>query len=80
MFMKSPGAKAPQVAADALPLQRLYHCERTLPAHVVLTQPFDGGQVRDTTWKEVADQTRRVARFLLGVWAAEEFPLSQSSV
>ena len=70
MFMKSPGAKAPQVAADALPLQRLYHCERTLPAHVVLTQPFDGGQVRDTTWKEVADQTRRVARFLL----AQDWP------
>ncbi|MEI8325194.1 MAG: AMP-binding protein [Betaproteobacteria bacterium] len=65
MFMKSPGAKAPQVAADLLPLQRLYHCERNFPAHVVLTQPHDGGQVRETTWKEVADQTRRVARFLL---------------
>ena len=62
--MKSPGAKAPQVADQDLPLQRLYHCERTLPAHVVLTQPFDGGQVRELTWQDVANQARRVATFL----------------
>ena len=63
--MKSPSAKAPQVAENLLPLQRLYHCERNLPAHVILTQPFDGGQVRDLTWQELANQTRRVANFLL---------------
>ena len=62
--MKSPGAKAPQVADLDLPLQRLYHCERTLAAHVIMTQPFDGGQVRDLTWHAVADQARRVAAFL----------------
>jgi long-chain acyl-CoA synthetase len=64
MRMKSPGAKAPQVAEQDLPLQRLFHCERTLSAHVIMTQPFDGGQVRDLTWGEVADQARRVATFL----------------
>ena len=64
MRMKSPGAKAPQVAEQDLPLQRLYHCERTLGSHVIMTQPFDGGQVRDLTWREVVDQTRRVAAFL----------------
>ena len=62
--MKSPGAKAPQVADLDLPLQRLYHCERTLAAHVIMTQPFDGGQVRDLTWHAVADQARRMATFL----------------
>lgn len=65
MQMKSPGARAPQVADNDLPLQRLYHCERTLPTHVIMTQPFNGGQVRDYTWKDVADQARRVATFLL---------------
>jgi long-chain acyl-CoA synthetase len=64
MRMKSPGAKAPQVADRDLPLQRFYHCERTLPAHVVLTQPFDGGQLRHLTWQDVANQARRVATFL----------------
>ena len=64
MRMKSPGAKAPQIADDDLPLQRLYRCERTLPAHVIMTQPFDGGQLRDTTWGELVDQARRMATFL----------------
>ena len=64
MRMKCIGAKAPQIAEQDLPLQRLYHCERTLGSHVVMTQPFDGGQVRDLTWREVVDQTRRVAAFL----------------
>jgi long-chain acyl-CoA synthetase len=64
MRMKSPGAKAPQVADLDLPLQRLYHCARTLPAHVVLTQPFDGGQLRHLTWQDIANQARRVAAFL----------------
>jgi long-chain acyl-CoA synthetase len=64
MRMKSPGARAPQVADQDLPLQRLYQWERTLPAHVIMTQPFDGGQLRDITWRELVDQARRVATFL----------------
>jgi long-chain acyl-CoA synthetase len=71
MRMKSPGAKAPQLAELELPLQRLYHCERTLGSHVIMTQPFDGGQVRDLTWGDVGNQARRMATFLLSqAWPA----------
>ncbi len=62
--MKSLGATAPQIADQLLPLQRLYHWERTLGAQRVMTQPFDGGRLRYTTWQGVADQARRVAGFL----------------
>jgi len=53
------------VGADALALERLYHWERTVPDRVVLTQPTGGGNVRDYTWREVLDQTRRMAAHLL---------------
>ena len=49
---------------DALALQRLYHWERTAPDRVVFTQPMGGGVVRDTTWREVMDQSRRMAAHL----------------
>ena len=52
------------VGADALALERLYHWERTAPDRVVLTQPTGGGVVRDYTWREVLDQTRRMAAHL----------------
>ena len=52
------------VAADALALERLYHWERTAPDRVVLTQPTGGGNVQDFTWREVLDQTRRMAAHL----------------
>ncbi len=52
------------IAADALALQRLYHWERTSPDKVVLTQPLGGGAVRDYTWREVLDQSRRMAAHL----------------
>ena len=55
------------VAADALALQRLYHWERTAPDRVVLTQPMGGGIVKDFTWREVMDQTRRMAAHLQGL-------------
>jgi long-chain acyl-CoA synthetase len=47
-----------------LALQRLYHWERTAPNQVTLTQPLGGGAVRDYTWKELCDQTRRMAAYL----------------
>ncbi len=53
-----------QVAADQLALQRLYHWERVAADRVALTQPMGGGVVRDFTWKEVLDQTRRMATYL----------------
>ncbi len=52
------------VADDALALQRLYHWERTAPDRVVLTQPVGGGQVQDYTWRQLMDETRRMAAHL----------------
>lgn len=52
------------VADDALALQRLYHWETTAPDRVALTQPIGGGAVRDYTWRDVLDQSRRMAAHL----------------
>jgi long-chain acyl-CoA synthetase len=52
---------------EDLALQRLYHLERTEPGRVVLTQPLGGGAVRDFTWREVMDQSRRMAAHLRGL-------------
>ena len=52
------------VPPDALALQRLYHWETTAPDRVVFTQPMGGGVVKDFTWREVMDQSRRVAAHL----------------
>ncbi len=55
------------VADDALALQRLYYWERTAPDRVAWTQPLGGGVVRDYTWHEVLDQSRRMAAHLQGL-------------
>ena len=52
------------IAADKLALQRLYHWETTAPDRVVLTQPMGGGVVRDFTWAQLMDQSRRMAAHL----------------
>ncbi len=52
------------VTADALALQRLYHWEKTAADRVVLSQPMGQGVVRDFTWREVMDQSRRIAAHL----------------
>ena len=52
------------VADDVLALQRLYHWETTAPDRVALTQPIGGGEVRDYTWRDVLDQSRRMAAHL----------------
>ncbi len=57
-------ASTPAVADDKLALQRLYHWEKTAPDQVVLTQPMGGGVVVDFTWRQVLDQTRRMAAHL----------------
>ncbi len=49
---------------DSLALQRLYHWEKKAPGRVALTQPLGGGPLRDYTWAEVLDQTRRMATHL----------------
>ena len=49
-----------------LALQRLYHWEATAPDRVILTQPIGGGVVRDYTWAQVMDESRRIAAHLVG--------------
>ncbi|MEQ1686063.1 MAG: AMP-binding protein [Burkholderiaceae bacterium] len=62
-----PTAQPVLVPADALALQRLYHWERTAPNQTLLTQPLGGGAVRDYTWAQVMDETRRMAAHLKGL-------------
>ena len=56
------------MASSALPetlaLQRLYHWEKTSPDKIVFTQPMGGGVVKDYTWKQALDETRRMAAYL----------------
>ncbi|TNF57397.1 MAG: AMP-binding acetyl-CoA synthetase [Burkholderiales bacterium] len=53
-----------KVAAERLALQCLYRWEKTAPQRVTLTQPMGGGEVKDFTWAQVADQARRMAQHL----------------
>ena len=55
------------VEPDLLALQRLYHWEKTAPDQIVLTQPMGGRVVVDFTWRQVLDQTRRMAAHLRGL-------------
>lgn len=57
-------AAGSQVWAEALALQRLYHWERTAPERVVFTQPTGEGKVVEYTWREVMDESRRIAAYL----------------
>lgn len=47
-----------------LPLQRAYRWEQEREDQVFLTQPMGGGVVRDWTWKQAMDETRRIAAWL----------------
>lgn len=53
-----------KISPDQLPLQRLYHWERTAADRVAFTQPTGGGQVVDYAWGQVMDQARRMAAYL----------------
>ena len=55
---------ASSATPETLALQRLYHWEKTAPGKIVFTQPMGGGVVRQMTWREVMDQTRRMAAHL----------------
>ena len=66
MSLPAP-ATAVTVAADALALQRLYHWEQTAAGRTVLTQPLGGGAVREYTWAQLLDETRRMAAHLVGL-------------
>ena len=49
---------------DDLPLQRLYRWERERAKRIFLTQPYDGGKLREWTWAQAADEVRRMAAYL----------------
>ena len=49
---------------DDLPLQCIYRWERERPQHIFLTQPFDGGKIRDWTWSQAMNEVRRIAGYL----------------
>jgi len=55
------------VPSDKLPLQCLYRLETTAAERIAFTQPLGGGAVKDYTWGEVMDQTRRMAAHLLSL-------------
>ena len=53
-----------KVSSEALALQRLYHWERTCPDKLALTQPIGGGELRNYTWRQLMDESRRMAAHL----------------
>ena len=52
------------VPSSSLALQRLYHWERTTPDRTAFTQPMGGGLLKEFSWKDVVDESRRMAAFL----------------
>jgi long-chain acyl-CoA synthetase len=68
---------ASTVSADALALQRLYHWEKATPDRMVFTQPIGGGQVKEYTWRQMMDETRRMAAHLksLGIQPGDRVAL-----
>lgn len=51
------------MAAEHLPLQRLWHWEQARAEHIFLSQPTHG-QVREFSWREAVGEARRIATFL----------------
>ena len=49
------------IAPEQLALQRLYHWEKSAPQQRVFTQPMGAGVLRTMNWREVMDETRRMA-------------------
>jgi long-chain acyl-CoA synthetase len=49
---------------EDLPLQWMYRWETERAGHIFLTQPFNGGKVREWTWAEAAGEVRRIAAYL----------------
>ncbi|MBP5991521.1 MAG: AMP-binding protein [Piscinibacter sp.] len=52
------------IAPEHLALQRLYHWEKSAPERRVFTQPLGGGVLRTMNWRELMDETRRMAAHL----------------
>lgn len=52
------------IDSNDLPLQRAYHWEKARANEVFLTQPMGPGVVKDWTWAQTMDETRRMAAYL----------------
>jgi len=52
------------IAEQDLPLQRIWRWERERAQQIFLTQPTDGGAVRDYSWAQAVGEARRIAAFL----------------
>jgi long-chain acyl-CoA synthetase len=57
-------------APETLALQRLYHWETTAPDRVAFVQPLGGGALAEYRWREVLDQSRRMAAHLQSIGVA----------
>lgn len=55
------------VSNPQLLLDRALYWESTSPDRVFMTQPHDGGQTTDYTWRETLDQARRMATHLVSL-------------
>ena len=55
---------ASATGGDPLPLQKFYGWERERGDDVFLTQPGEGGSIRNITWSEAGDEVRRMAAWL----------------
>jgi long-chain acyl-CoA synthetase len=49
---------------EELPLDQFYRWERERAGRAFLTQPFDGGKLREWTWSQAAYEVRRIAAYL----------------
>jgi long-chain acyl-CoA synthetase len=54
----------PKFSEDELPLQWMYRWEKERAGCIFLTQPFDGGKIREWTWSQAAAEVRRMAAYL----------------
>ena len=54
------------VSEADLPLQRVYRWAHARSDEVYLSQPLGGGRVRDYTWGQAIDESRRMAAYLRG--------------
>jgi long-chain acyl-CoA synthetase len=52
------------IDSNDLPLQRAYHWEKARANEIFLTQPMGPGVVKDWTWAQTMDETRRMAAYL----------------
>ncbi len=52
------------ITADDLPLQRIYRWERERASQPWFTQPVGTDGVREFTWAQAMDETRRMAAWL----------------